>query len=425
MAVSHSSIPDDLGVLLDCGRRLATTNRFEEAVAAFQRAAALAPDQADVRMLLGAALVSADRPAEALPHLRHAVAQRPELPLVHTNLGTAFQALNASNEALACYEAALAVAPDDPLAHFNRAISWLTIGDYRRGWPEFEWRWRCSQFFGRSLVDDPRRWDGSPLAGRTLLVYTEQGLGDAIQMLRFVPAIRAAGGRVVVRCGPTLATLLREAAIADAVVTEDDPLPAIDVHAAVMSLPWLLRVTLEGLPGATPYLSVGAARRAAWRERLARIPGRRLGVCWKGNPTHPRDGQRSIGVGWFEQMAPRLDDVTLVSLLHEKPATDVPGAAIRWLTDVHEGPIDLADVAAALLSLDGVVTVDTVIAHLAGALGVRVWILLPFFADWRWMLDRPDTPWYPTARLIRQPRRGDWVRVFQSVTAELASATPI
>ena len=306
------------------------------------------------------------------------------------------------------------------MTHLNRATAWLTLGDYARGWPEFDWRWRSLEFARRSLADDRRRWDGSPLAGRALLVYTEQGFGDAIQMLRFAPVIRAGGGRLVVRCGPTLAPLLRESSIADTVVTDGDSLPAFDVHAAIMSLPRLLGVTAaESLPGSTPHRSVSPARRALWQARLTPGPTRQVGICWTGDPNHLFNRRRSASPEAFHRMANEVGDITLVSLQYETPGASSAMPGINRLSELADDTVTLADTAAAMLSLDLVITVDTVTAHLAGALGVPVWILLAFAPDWRWMLDQTDTSWYDSARLFRQPARGDWDSVFSEVATAL------
>lgn len=410
--------PDFPDALVNLGQLFGSLGQFDEALPHLRRAVDLTPSSVDARTLLGATLVSSDRPEEAIPVLR-AVVDGPSPPaLAHTNLGVAYEALNRSTEAIACFDAALAIRPDDPLAHFNRGVSWLASGDYTRGWAEFEWRWRNPQFFGRSLADDGRRWDGTPLEGRTLLLYTEQGFGDAIQMLRFVSVLRASGARVIIRCGPSLAPLLRESMLADEVVTADADLPPFDVHAALMSLPHLLGVRTEAIPGHVPYLQVATERRARWDTRLEHLAGRRVGICWQGNPSHPKNTQRSMALAHFLPLA-RIPGLSLVSLQHELADAPSPHAAFVSPHDLGITRFDFAETAGAISALDLVITVDTVTAHLAGALGRPVWILLPFAPDWRWMRDRPDTPWYPTARLWRQARRGDWDGVLRDVTAAL------
>ncbi len=410
--------PDFPDALTNLGQLLATLGRFGEALPPLRRAVELAPDVVEARVLLGAVLVSRDSPEEAVPILRD-VTSGPSPPgIACTNLGAAYQALGRTDEALACFDSALAIGPDDPLAHFNRAVSWLTAGDYARGWPEFEWRWRNPQFFGRSLADDARRWDGSPLDGRTLLLYTEQGFGDAIQMLRFAPVVRDSGARVILRCGPALVPLLQESGVADAIVTEGTELPPFDAHAALMSLPHLLGIRQDEIPGTVPYLTAAPERRARWRAMLDRLAGRRVGICWQGNPSHPKDAQRSVTVERFCGLAP-IPGISLVCLQGEVADVASPYAAFVSPHDLGAGRFDFAETAAAIQSLDLVITVDTSMAHLAGALGTPVWILLPFAPDWRWMLDRSDTPWYPSAKLWRQQQRGDWDGVFREVTSEL------
>ncbi len=395
---------------------LAAEKRFEEAAELCRGIIESHPADARAWVLLGAALLRLDDLDGSMAASARAIALDAQLPLAHCNLGAAHAERFEMAEAHACYDRALALDPDHAQTHVNRALAWLLAGDFARGFPEYEWRWRLTDVFRRPVPHPELRWGGEPMPGQTLLLYAEQGSGDVLQMMRFAPAMRAAGTRVVVRCGQPLARLLRTSELADEVSPDGADVPAFDRHASLMSVPGLLGTTLHTIPHDVPYIRPEARMLERWRTRLYPEHGFRIGLCWQGNPHHDRDRQRSIHATLLAPLA-AVPGVRWVSLQKGNGSViDLPFEAFDLAPLLH----DFADTAAAVMQLDLVITVDTAVAHLAGALGRPVWILLPFASDWRWLRDRIDSPWYPTARLFRQDKRGDWPDVIARVAKAAA-----
>jgi hypothetical protein len=301
-------------------------------------------------------------------------------------------------------------------------LAWLVSGDLERGWPEYEWRWRTKDFPRRSFAAP--RWDGEALEGRTILLYAEQGLGDTLQFIRYAPLVQRRGGVVLVEAQPALVPLLKSCPGIDQLVPSGSPLPDFDVQVPLLSLPALLHTTRDTVPADMPYLSADPARSERWAAELRGIPGFRIGIAWQGNPTYRDDRHRSLPVKHFEPLA-RLPGVRLVSLqkgFGREQLASVPDWNVLDLADrLDEAGGAFMDTAAVMQHLDLVVTSDTAIAHLAGALGVPVWVVLPFARDWRWLLDREDCPWYLTMRLFRQKRWGDWDELFTRVAQAVQS----
>jgi hypothetical protein len=257
------------------------------------------------------------------------------------------------------------------------------------------------------------RWEGADISGKRILLYTEQGFGDAIQFVRYVPMVQERGARVFVRCQAELKRLFETIAGADAVFAMESALPEFDFHCALMSLPSVFQTELAGVPAKVPYLATDPKSSARWRERLAADSRKKVGIAWAGRPTHPKDRDRTIAL---EKLAPILatPDIQFLSLQKSAQVASAQGL-LDWTAEFT----DFAETAALIENLDLVITVDTAVAHLAGALGKPVWVLLPWISDWRWMRDRDDSPWYPTMRLFRQPSTGDWASVIDRVAAEL------
>ena len=267
-------------------------------------------------------------------------------------------------------------------------------------------------------------WDGKPLDGRTVLLHPEQGMGDTLQFIRYAPLVKKRGGRVIVECQRPLVLLLESCPGIDRLIAQGDPLPAFDVHAPLMSLPAILQTNLDTIPAAIPYISAPAALVRKWRDTLAPFDGFRIGIAWKGSPKYGRDRYRSFPLELFDQIA-QIGGVRLISLQKGPGSEQVRDLAGRFPVvdfsgELDQGPAAFLDTAAVMTSLDLVITPDTALAHLAGALGVPVWIPLAFAADFRWMLGREDTPWYPTARLFRQTKFGQWADVFDQMALVLA-----
>jgi hypothetical protein len=322
------------------------------------------------------------------------------------------------DEALAAYQVALWLSPDSASTHWNRALTWLQMGRFEQGWPEYEWRWRRPRMPPR-LFPQPR-WDGSPLGGCTVYLYREQGLGDMVQFVRYAPLVRRLGGKVIVECPPPLARLFATCPGIDQVYVEGAPPPDFDVQAALLSLPALFGTTLATVPHEVPYLMPGTDRVEVWRHRLGTPEGFRVGIAWQGNPRHPGDLHRSFPLAELAPLA-RVPGVRLVSLQWGAGAEQNCQLGDRLpVTEPACGPgDDLLDTAAVIRNLDLVISTDTVVAHLAGALGAPVWVALSAVPDWRWLLKREDSPWYPTVRLFRQKELGPWEPVFEHMAGSL------
>jgi tetratricopeptide (TPR) repeat protein len=326
-------------------------------------------------------------------------------------------ALKRHDEALASYERAIALNPDYAEAHWNVCLARLRLGDFRGGWPQYEWGWKAGYRGIERRFAQPRWTGAEPLAGKTLFVHAEQGFGDTIQFVRYVPLVAGAGARVVIEVHPSLVALLSGVQNVSSAVSRGGPLPAFDLHCPLLSLPLAFGTELDTIPARVPYLSAPETHLARWKIRLPRAEGLRIGLTWSGR--NIPDPDRSMALA---QLAPLFDlpGIHFVSL--QKDLRDSDEAALRGRPGfLHLGPdlADFADTAAVIAQLDLVISIDTAVAHLAGALGKPVWILLPFLSDWRWLLDRDDSPWYPTARLFRQDKARAWDTVIARVRAAL------
>ena len=324
---------------------------------------------------------------------------------------------------MAQYQEALRLKPDFADAQ-QQVFLWLLMGNFEHGWPEYEWRWQRKEraTYKRSFAQP--LWDGTPLDGHVILLHAEQGLGDTIQFVRYASQVKQRGGRVVVECPRELAPLLGRCAGIDQVVIRRQSLPAFDVHAPLLSLPGIFATRLDTIPADIPYLSVDPMLTERWRAELCIIRAFKIGIVWQGNPGHKRDRQRSVSLMQFAPLA-RVAQVCLFSLQKGPGTEQLQEVAERFaVTDLGSRFENFADTAAVLMQLDLVITVDTAVAHCAGALGIPVWVVLPFAPDWRWLLERNDSPWYPTMRLFRQKQPGDWDEVFGRIREEVKKLLP-
>ena len=395
-----------------CGTALNALGRPAEAVAAFNLALSANPLDAEAHLNLGNAHADLDDVEAAEHHVRRAIALQPDLAEAHASLGHLLAGLGQVTEAVACQDAAIALRPDFAAAHWNQGVALLLGGDMAAGWEKYEWRKRR---FPASFGSAPGpQWEGGPLGGRTLLVLAEQGLGDTIQFARYLPLLAQRGARVVVECATSLIPLL--AAMPGVVrACARGRRPAYDLWVDQMSLPRLFGTTLATVPCPDAYLRADAGRVAAWDRMLP--SGLRVGLVWAGNPLHSNDARRSMPV---DALAPVLaaGGGSLISLQVGERAQDA--AAMPGVADIGPQLTDWRETAAAIGAMDLVITVDTAVAHMAGALGVPTWVMLPHAPDWRWMLGRGDSPWYACMRLFRQERPGDWSGVAHRVAAALA-----
>ncbi len=396
---------------------------LDRALVLYDDALRLRPDYSKALVNRGVALVAMNRLDEAIRDLEQGAQLQPDLPEAHTSLGAALSVKQRFDEAFARYERALELSPDHAEAAWNRSLLQLLIGDYRRGWPGYEWRWRCKRTTPLPAFGPPR-WDGSPLTGRTILLYAEQGLGDTLHFVRYAPLVKERGGRVVLQCQGVLLRLLSRTQGIDHLVAWGVAPPPFDVWAPLMSLPALFGTTLETIPAACPYVLPDPDLVSQWRHRLAPVRGFRVGIAWQGSPRHAWDRHRSVSLEQFEPLA-RVEGVQLISLQKGVGSEQLPALEGRFPVvnlgdqfDEMAGPF--MDTAAILANLDLVITIDSSLAHLAGAMGVPALLALTFTPDWRWLLGRPDSPWYPSLRLFRQHQPGDWPGVFVRLAEELA-----
>lgn len=406
------------------GARHEAQDEPEQALACYRKAVELKPGFAVAWNNIGNALSRLADLDGALAAYRRALELQPQYADAHNNLGSLYQSLGRLDEAIASTDRALALQPDSASAHWNKAFALLLRGDYAQGWRLAEWRWKLDGAPRvRQEFAQPAWLGGESIEDRTVLLHHEQGLGDTLQMLRYAPLLAGRGARVVAVVPAALAGVAATVRGVAAVVTDDEALPAFDLHCPFMSLPLACATTLANVPAPIPYVSAPTAQREAWRARLGERTARRIGLTWSGAAAHRNDRQRSIAL---RALLPWLGTgAEFISLQKEyrpedKSMLEDAGARIR---DVSANLGDFADTAGLIANLDLVITVDTSVAHLAGAMGAPTWLLLPFAPDYRWLLGREDSPWYPTMRLWRQPAPGDWETPLRAIGAALAAGS--
>jgi tetratricopeptide (TPR) repeat protein len=400
------------------GAALQAQGRLEEAVTCYRRAIDFRPDFPIAHNNLGFVLREQARLDEAVICHRRAIELRPDYPEAYSNLGIALQNQGQLDEAMACHRRAVDLRPNFPEAHLNLAGMLLARGDMLAGWEEYEWRWKTSQMVkGHRSFAQPQ-WHGGATEGQTLLIHAEQGFGDTLQFCRYAPLAAGRRLRVIMEVQKPLVRLLRCLPGIDLVMGRGEALPPFDLHCPMLSMPLALGTTLATIPSAPSYLHADEARVEVWRKRLATIAsqGSRVGLVWAGTAMAAADRRRSVAPG---RLAPlfELSELQFFSLQKDGP----PAPADFPLSDFMDEMDDFADTAALIANLDLVISVDTAIAHLAAALGRPVWMLDRFDPDWRWLVGRRDSPWYPTLRLYRQPRPGDWESVLAEVARDLHS----
>lgn len=343
----------------------------------------------------------------------------PTLIETYRVLGTAHFNAGRITEAIHAHEQLLAIRPQDADAHMFTAICHLLLGDFQRGWPEYEWRFK-TRFMAAPFCAKPD-WMGESLQNKIILVEAEQGHGDAIQFVRYLRFLKTEGAKVILGCQPALYRLMAGCAAADLVLRQGDLAPAFDVVTPLLSLPGIFKTTLETLPAEIPYLQAPSGSGMQAIAAINRYPGIfRAGLVWAGGAHNPNDRLRSLKLDQFSDLF-RIAGTKFFSLQKSDAVTQLGSIPPGIITDLGPYLGDFADTAAAIQELDLVISVDTAVAHLAGALGKPVWTLIPFVPDWRWMLNREDSPWYPTMRLFRQPTPGDWASVISHVSEELKS----
>jgi tetratricopeptide (TPR) repeat protein len=411
--------PNYVAALINLGSALGRSSELEEAAAILRHAASLAPEQPEALLNLGGVLRALGRPEEARAAQESILARDPGYWPAWSNLGAILHDLGRLAEAEAAWQHSLTLNPTQPDVRYSRALSLLLAGNFAEGWEALEHRWEATQHRGRARHADLPLWGGEDLAGRTILLHAEEGFGDSIHFARYVPLVAARGGRVLLETYAPLVRLFAGLGGVARLVIPGDALPKADLQCPLQSLPRAFDTRLETIPVDVPYLRPDASTLHQWQARLE-VPGLRVGLVWAGSPTHGKDRERSIA---FAQLAPLwlVSGIRWFSLQIGTRAADLATAPPGLVTDLSPGLTDLAETAAALCNLDLLITVDTSVAHLGGALGRPVWLLLPQTPDWRWLLGRDDSPWYPTMRLFRQPHPGDWNAVVLQVAAALCT----
>jgi tetratricopeptide (TPR) repeat protein len=407
--------PDHAEALTNRGVALHDLARYDAALANHEHATAVRPSDAAVLDDRGVTLHKLRRLEEALASHDSALASRPDYAEALANRGVVLYDLKRFDEALASYDRAIALRPDYADAHFLKGLSSLVTGDFERGWIEYEWR-RKAPAARITERDFPQPlWLGEDdIAGKTILLHSEQGFGDTIQFCRYAPLVAAYGARVIVEVEEPLRELMTGVAGAAQIIAKGRPLPDFDLQCPLLSLPLAFKTRLETIPSSPSYLRAPGQNLQNWDARLGMERRPKIGLAWAGNAKHVRDRERSIGLG---HLLPLLDvDATFVSLQKEVRAADAEmlkkiGGILRFDDELK----DFSDTAALISRLDLVISVDTSIAHLAGALGKPVWVLLTHAPDWRWLLDRDGSPWYPTAGLFRQDDARAWDEVIARV----------
>ena len=409
-------LPD---VYNNLGNTLRLQGHVDEAMAHFRQAIALRPNYPEAMNNLANVLREQGKFDQSMPLLRAAIQLRPSYAEAHNSMGALLERLGKLDDAITAYRQALALRPQYPDAQWNLGLALLLQGKFEEGWPLYEAR-RVMATSSVARHFTQLLWDGSNLNGRRILLHTEQGLGDTIQFARYVAMVKARGGRVIVQCQPPLQRLLSGQLGIEKVVAAGQPLPDFDVQCPLMSLALIFRTTLQSIPASIPYLFTDRSLTDHWRRELVQFSGKRkIGLAWAGSSIHPHDRDRSFPLETFAPLA-TLSNVQFFSLQKGEPAIQARvGGGVLNLIDRTEEFHNFADTASFIANLDMVICADTSVAHLAGALGKPTGLLVPFAPDWRWMLNRPDTPWYPTMRLFRQPCRGDWKTPVRLILSEL------
>ncbi len=416
--------PDCLEAYLKMGLALFEQGKLDEAIDCYNKILTFQPEHINALYYKGIVLQNNDKLSEAIACYQHLLALQPEHIDAQYNLGIALQNHGKLEEAIDCFSRVLALQPEHANARWNRSLAFLISGDFTRGFADYEYRWQRPDFVKENFSLDNFRqpvWDGENLEGSTILIHGEQGFGDTIQFIRLLPLVKQRGGKVIFGCPLPLIQLLQGTCGIDKLVTQGAFMPNFDVHVALLSLPHILGITLETIPAQVPYLPVPKLK-----IDLPEIPNTQLkvGIVWGAGKLGDRKRAtiasiRSCELNYFLQLL-ALPEIALYSLQKEiKPADKEFLESLPRVQDLSNQLRNFAHTAAAIAKLDLVITVDTSVAHLAGALAKPVWVLLPFAGDWRWMQKRSDSPWYPTMRLFRQPHPGDWAAVFAEVVTAI------
>ncbi len=403
-------------------------HKFPQSVIQLKQALSREPNNRSLLFELANTYNTINKLTKALEIYKQLLSQEPNNPSFLYNTAYTLKKMGDIEKALPYYDKAIMLKPDHSEAHFSRGLAYLTTGDFERGWAEYEWRWNKPNHGSKRDYPQPR-WDGTPLEGKTILFHAEQGLGDTFQFIRYAQVAKKRGGHVIAAVQSQLVAILSLCPYLDQVISLNDTPPHFDVHAPLMSLPFILKTTIDTIPCDIPYLYADQALVEYWQEELAQDHNFKVGICWQGNSNYSTPflravvAQKSVNVN---QLLP-LNTIPGVSLYNLQKVTgedQLKTLSPDFKLYTFDGDFDSShgrfmDTAAVMKNLDLVITVDTSICHLAAGLGIPTWNILPNPADWRWMINRTDTPWYPTIRLFRQPTIGDWDSVINEIVHEL------
>lgn len=435
------------------GAVLKEIGHHEEALKCYEKAITFKPDYPEAYNNMGLSLKASGRHDEAVRYYRHAIHHKPDFYEAYNNLGIVLKDIGCLDEAARCFQEVIHINPhyadaynnlggvfqekgqtdravtyyqkaidadyEHSYAHFNLSMALLLTGNFSQGWKEYEWRWKAQDVWRRRCFTRAM-WDGSDIHGLTILLHAEQGLGDTIQFVRYVQMVVQRGAKVIVECQKELKSLLKSVNGVHKIIERGEELPSFDQHCPFLSLPLAFGTTIETIPADIPYIAADPLLISKWHDKIkGDRPGPRIGLVWAGKPTYKRDFGRSCQLRMFSPFA-RLRDISFYSLQKGDAAEQAgnPPEGMNFI-DYTEGLEDFSETAAFIENLDLVISVDTAVAHLAGALGKPVWVLLPYVPDWRWLLDREDSPWYPSMRLFRQSSSRDWNHVIERITEEI------
>jgi tetratricopeptide (TPR) repeat protein len=415
--------PDHARAHNNLGCMLHFQGKGPEALACYRRALALDPDQPEALRNMAILAGGTDDFVEALEAFQRRVAQSPTDAHAYFSLGNIYTELGLHHEALQNFERAILLQPQQAEFHFSMAFLLLLLGDYARGWQEYEWRWRMDALNAPLRRFSQPLWNGEAFEGKTLLVHGETGLGDMLQFVRYARLAAQRCARVIVECQPALHGLLLDVDGISQVAVQGTPLPPFDAHLPLIRFPVIYGTTLGNVPWNGPYIRADTGLAAAWQARMPpeHASALKIGLVWSGNPQNPNDRRRSLPLAMLAPLT-GIPGTVYYSLQKGPGAAQVADApAGMHLTDLTQDIGDFADTAALLSQLDLVISIDTSVAHLAGAMGKPVWVLLPFATDWRYHAARDDNPWYPSMRLFRQQRDGDWKALVSQVADAVAA----
>jgi hypothetical protein len=417
-----SFFPQQVEILTTLGIVLLQQGRSEAGLQQLKKSLSINPNQPTALYNMAVELQKLTRLDEALACYNQTLKINPQDINALINRGNTLKDLKQYQAAIASFENALALQPNIPSAHWNKALTHILLGEYEQGWKDYEWGWQCGERGEPRKYSQPTWLGQSPIAGKTILIHPEQGFGDLIQFSRYVPMLEKLGAKVILEAPVSLVELMQSLSPTLTVIKEGETLPAFDVVCPVMSLPFALKTSLETIPSSSPYLSVSDTKKQYWQAKIGKKTKPRIGVVWSGSMTNPIDNnqcaRRNIPLA---QLKPLFDLPFEFYVLQkdirpeDKPILD----GLRQLHFHQDELKDFADTAALIQEMDVVISVCTSVAHLAGALGHKTWVLLPYSADYRWMLNEKDSPWYPSVALIRSEKIGDWAGVVQQITQQL------